>query len=260
MTTLSSRRVLAGPVVLLAVLYGLSGCSGSGSGSSAESESTTTLGAADAPVPPGLAKGCPPPSTRLRLPDGDLRRGVVGVRLCPGAPVVGDDGMVLVEPIQPPVDELVSAGDDLVDLVNSLPSLDPSRGCPLDLGPSLVYWLRYGDGEARAVSYGAYGCHSLVAGVHAETYGGERLALAFSDALFAQRSSQRAAVRHPRPTCDFRERSLTALPMTDVQLATATLCVRAGPHPVPGCEALFRAGQGAECRAAAGPAGEAGPL
>lgn len=200
----------------------LAGCGGSASSDPA------SLGDSTAPVPERLTEGCPPDDTPLRLTDGDLPSGAIGVRLCPGAPFVGADGTRHGPLVQPVADELITGVEPLVDLVNGLAVYEP-RGCPLDGGPDLVYWFRYPDGDARAVAYGEYGCHTLAAGEDVGRENGEELAQAFADALLAQRAATKPATsreQQPAPECPppTDQREIGVLPQVPMALNTATWC------------------------------------
>ena len=206
----------------------LAGCGGSAS------PDTASLGHSTAPIPGGLAEGCPPDDTPLRLADGDLLAGPIGVRLCPGAPFVGADGTRHGPFVQPVADELTTGIEPLVDLVNDLPVYEPSD-CPMDGGPDLVYWFRYPDGDARAVAYGEYGCHTLTAGEDVGRQNGEELAQAFANALLAQRATTKptppAQEQQPAPECPppTDQREIGALPQVPTTLETATWCEVVSP-------------------------------
>lgn len=205
----------------------LAGCGGS------PTPDTASVGSSTAPVPAGLEAGCPPEDTPLRLATGDLPGGAVGVRLCPGAPLVADDGTRHGPFVQPVADELTTGVEPLVDLVNGLPSYEPGD-CPLDGGPEIVYWFRYPDGDARAVAYGEHGCHTLTVGEELQREDGPRLAQAFADALAAQRAAMRppsAARSATRPDCPppTGEGPTSVLPQVPLRLVRATWCQGTGP-------------------------------
>lgn len=202
----------------------------------ADAADTSDLGEPDAPVPHGLEAGCPPEDTRLRLAKGELPEGAVGVRLCPGAPITAYDGAQVGSSIQGPVDELTADVTSLVDLVNGLPEFAADTGCHFDAGPNLVYWFRYPDGDARAVSYGEYGCHTVVAGEGRVRQHGARLATAFAEALLLQRSQSSPPVRGsggaPGPACPMPPDSapVSVLPQVPLTLTHATWCQGVGPY------------------------------
>ncbi|MCY7399537.1 MAG: hypothetical protein LH477_01005 [Nocardioides sp.] len=205
----------------------LAGCGGS------TSPDTASLGDSTVPVPAGLEDGCPPDDTPLRLAAGDLPTGVIGVRLCPGAPTVGYDGTRHGPFVQPVADELTTGVEPLVDLVNGLPEHEPG-GCPSDGGPLIVYWFRYPDGDARAVAYGERGCHTLTVGEELQREGGERLAQAFAGGLL----SQRAQATPPAPTSDAGpecplppfSQPVSMLPQTPPDMIGATWCEGVGRY------------------------------
>ncbi len=206
----------------------LAGCGGG------TSPDTTALGDSKAAVPAGLEAGCPPDDAPLRLATGDLPRGAIGVRLCPGAPIVGHDGTRHGPFVQPVADELTTGIEPLVDLVNGLPEYEPGA-CLMDGGPLIVYWFRYPDGDARAVAYGERGCHTLTAGEALMREDGEVLASAFADALRAQRADMAppaAGVRAPTPECPLpsAETPVSVLPQVPLTLAAATWCQGVGPR------------------------------
>lgn len=225
--------------VLVAALL-LSGCSGSAG---------TTSPRTNVPVPRGLESDCPPPETPLRYASrGDLPRGAVAVRLCPGQPTIAYTGDPSGPPIQAPRDELAAADDvaELVELVNGLPEAPPDQACPLDDGPHHVYWFRYPDGDARAVAYNEAGCHVAVVGDERAREHGEKLASAFAGALVAQRAATAPPedVEASAPSCQppVWSTPTSVLPVASVEsglgLADASWCVVVGRYrmrsaPVP---------------------------
>ncbi|WP_322919399.1 hypothetical protein [Nocardioides renjunii] len=222
------RSVRASAAAALAAAV-LAGCSGS------TAPDTLPLGDSTAQVPPGLEVGCPPDDTALRLPISDLPPGAAGVRLCPGAPVVGRDGTRHGPFVQPVSDELTTGVESLVDLVNGLPEHEPGA-CQLDGGPLLVYWFRYPDGDARAVAYGERGCHTLTAGEGLVREDGEKLAHAFADALRSQRAASAPPVmtqeRRKTPKCGLpnTETPVSMLPQLPPTMTDATWCQGVAPY------------------------------
>ncbi|MCY7401230.1 MAG: hypothetical protein LH477_09765 [Nocardioides sp.] len=207
---------------VLALVLLLGACSGEGS-------DISDLGFPDAEVPASLSAGCPPRGATLRLPGGDLPTGAVGVRLCPGRPQLNYDGNVSEPGIQAPLDELVTDVDRVVDVVNALPDQPDQVDCPFDGGPDLVFWFRYADGDARAVSYGSKGCHSLVVGGDRNRERGQDVATAFAEALRAQRDASTPPAASPEPAaCDHAySEPVSALPPVPIDLASARWCVGA---------------------------------
>ena len=87
-----------------------------------------------------------------------------------------------------------------MELLNSLEVADPDAGYFDDGGITLVYWFRYADGDARAVSYEAFGGHTIATGETQERVGGADLATAFSDALAASAAPHSRLRRPAGPT------------------------------------------------------------
>jgi hypothetical protein len=198
----------------------LSGCGaagGSGTGSSVR-------------VPTGLEAGCPDPAAEVPFPEGDLLEGATRVRLCPGLPLTE----LGVGEIQAPADLLTSGVAELVSLVNTRDDLGDDVPCDHDAGPELVYWFGYPDGDWRAVELGSYGCHLLSVGEHRRREGGAELAIAFTDALMAQRDDRPTPADAPPPRCPSwpYEAPSSALALEDVDLASATWCVSPRPRGV----------------------------
>lgn len=220
------RAVAAALVVLL-----LAACS------DGAAPDTTALGDATAAVPAALESRCPPDDAPLRLATGDLPSGAIGVRLCPGAPIVGYDGTRHGPFVQPVADELTTGIEPLVDLVNGLPEYEPGA-CHMDGGPLIVYWFRYPDGDARAVAYGERGCHTLTAGAALMRENGEELASAFADALDAQRAAMTPPAgtegQAPAPKCPLptTETPISVLPQVPLTLTAATWCQGVGPRRI----------------------------
>lgn len=197
---------------------------------------TKGAGSSVPPVPARLEAGCPPADTQLRFPAGELPANAVAVRLCPGAPYLGRDGTPQGPEAQAPIDELTSGTDRLVSLVNDLPSVDLPIDCPFGGGGDVVYWFRYADGDARAVSYSTGGCRLLTVGNDLALDHGERLTAAFAEALLAQRartSPPDHAAMKVQPKCgDSFAKPLSPLPHVPLDMTQATLCRSAGPNRV----------------------------
>lgn len=209
------------PAALALVLL-LAACSGGGS-------KDPDLGSPDAPVPVGLVDGCPPREAPLRWGGGDLPVGAVGIRLCSGPPQLNRDGEVSELGIQAPYDELVTDVDEVVGVVNGLPEQQYPVDCPYDGGPDLVFWFRYADGDAQAVSYGSYGCHSLAVGGDRRRQRGEEVAAAFADALLMQRAATSAPtpVTDSPPCVPALSDPSSVLPQVPLTLVAARWCVGA---------------------------------
>lgn len=188
---------------------------------------------APAPVPAGLDAGCPDAGTGLRFPEGDLPAGATRVRLCPGPPLTGHDGSRVAGDVQGPADLLTSGVDDLVSLVNDQDDVDGDQLCNSDAGPEVAYWFGYAGGDWRAVQHGSYGCDALRVGERAHRLGGDDLALAFTEALLAQR----AAAGPPDTTVVAQCLSphhtpRSALARADLDVASARRCVSTRPGTV----------------------------
>jgi hypothetical protein len=185
------------------------------------------------PAPAGLPEACPAWDAPVRYAEGDLPDGAVSVRLCPGPPLVDNDGTTSDNGIQSP-ELLTSRVDELVDAVNSLEAPPDDIGCLLDGGPRLAYWFGYRDGDVRAVVFESFGCQFLLIGQQARRQEGELVAQLFTEALLSQRAaSQPPAAPPPAPDC----RGLvsapgTTLPHDPVELVSANLCVEDGTQRV----------------------------
>lgn len=213
-----------GVVALLVALLG-SGCGGS-TASSGERHP-------DVPAPAGLADACPEWDAPIRYAEGDLREGAVSVRLCPGPPIVAYDGSIYDVGIQAP-EVLTTRVDDLVEAVNALENTTVDTACESDAGSRLTYWFTYPDGDARAVTFENFGCEELIVGQDQARAGGNRVARLFTEALLSQRavaSPPEAVFEAPDCTGVMAEPG-TALPQEPVDLASASLCVEAGPYRV----------------------------
>lgn len=187
----------------------------------------------DVPPPPGLATSCPDWDVPIRYAEGDLRDGATSVRLCPGPPIVAYDGSIYDVGIQSP-EVLTTRVDELVEAVNALERTDPETACEMDAGPRLTYWFAYPDGDARAVTFENFGCEDLLVGQDSARAGGERVAQLFTEALLAQRAATAPPQATPEaPDCrGVLAQPGTTLPQEPVDLASATLCVEAGPWRV----------------------------
>ncbi len=191
----------------------------------------------DVAPPVGLETSCPAGDAPIRYSEGDLREGASKVRLCPGPPIVAYDGTIYDVGIQSP-EPLTTRVDELVDAVNGLERVPGETACESDGGPRLTYWFIYADGDARAVTFENFGCEELIVGRDQRRAGGDRVAQLFTEALL----SQRAATTPPpetleAPDCrDVHAQPGTALPHEPVDLASAILCVEAGPYRVRAAE------------------------
>lgn len=194
-------------------------------------------GRADVAPPAGLADACPAWDAPIRYADGDLREGAISVRLCPGPPIVAYDGSIHDVGIQPP-EVLTTRVGELVKAVNALDDTNAETACEMDAGSRLTYWFTYPDGDARAVTFENFGCEELIVGPGQARAGGNRVAQLFTEALL----TQRAATAPPRRTFEAPDcRGVlaepgTALPQEPVELASASLCVDAGPYRVRAAE------------------------
>ena len=216
-------------VVVLLVAMLAAGCGGSAAGGGQRGP--------DVPPPAGLADACPAWDAPIRYAEGDLRDGAVSVRLCPGPPIVAYDGSIYDVGIQPP-EVLTTRVEELVKTVNALERTTAETACEMDAGPRLTYWFTYPDGDARAVTFENFGCEELIVGRAESRAGGNRVAQLFTEALL----SQRAATSPPGSTFEAPDcRGVlaepgTALPQEPVNLASASLCVEAGPYRVRAAE------------------------
>lgn len=206
-------QALAAAVAVLALI--VSGCSAA---SEPRPDSRT-------PVPAGLERGCPEPTTELRFPEGDLPEGATRVRLCPGPPP-REDSAIGIE-IQAPTDLLTDGVAELVDLVNGQESIERGIDCTAEAGPVLAYWFGYPGGDWRAVRFDSYGCHSLTVGHDQSREGGAELATAFTEALLIQRDAQEAPDIAGQAACPASPLASprTGLVLGAVELATAAWCV-----------------------------------
>ena len=209
-------------VATVATAVLVAGCGGSGAGSSGL-----------APLPVGLGTGCPEPSTALRFPEGDLPAGATRVRLCPGPPLTNYDGTAAFVDVQGPADLLTTDVDELVTLVNDQADADGDLVCSSDGGPEVAYWFGYGDGDWRAVQHGSYGCDVLRVGHRDRRLGGDDLALAFTEALLAQRAEADPPDTTPAVRCLAPHHTpRTALARADLDVASALRCVSTRPGTV----------------------------
>ena len=181
----------------------------------------------------GAGDRLPEPSTALRFPEGDLPAGATRVRLCPGPPLTNYDGTAAFVDVQGPADLLTSGVDELVTLVNDQADADGDLVCSSDGGPEVAYWFGYGDGDWRAVQHGSYGCDVLRVGHRNRRLGGADLALAFTEALLAQRAEADPPDTTPAVRCLAPHHTpRTALARADLDVASALRCVSTRPGTV----------------------------
>jgi hypothetical protein len=206
-------QALAAAVAVVALI--VSGCSAAGE---PRPDSRT-------PVPAGLERGCPEPTTELRFPEGDLPEGATWVRLCPGPPPT-DDSAIGTQ-IQAPTDLLTDGVAELVDLVNGQQAVAGGNDCTSDEGPVLAYWFAYPGGDWRAVRFDSYGCNILTVGQDLRREGGAELATAFTEALLTQRDGREAPDITELATCPASPVAIprTGLVLGAAELASAAWCV-----------------------------------
>ena len=105
--------------------------------------------------------------------------------------------------------------------------------CSSDGGPEVAYWFGYGDGDWRAVQHGSYGCDVLRVGHRNRRLGGGDLALAFTEALLAQRAEADPPHTTPAVRCLAPHHTpRTALARADLDVASALRCVSTRPGTV----------------------------
>lgn len=218
---------LAAALVLVALVAPACGRAGPGSGGRPT----------DVPPPQGLEKACPAWDAPIRYAGGDLPDGASSVRLCPGPPIVAQDGTIHDVGIQAP-ELLTTRVDEVVDAVNDLGPVPDEVACPADGGSRLTYWFSYPDGDARAVTFENFGCEHLLVGQDMQRADGNRVAQVHTEALLSQRSAMSPPqVPAKAPDCrGVHARPGTVLPHQPVDLAAASFCVEAGSYRVRAAE------------------------
>jgi hypothetical protein len=154
----------------------------------------------------------PDPSAPDAVPDG-----ATSARLCQG----------LGNPIDTPVDALVTDVDALAAVVNGLPTAPAEQMCTQELGPGYRIAFGYDDGSQFVVSGQLYGCRSVVVGSTTRT-GADEPWDRFAELLRAQRD---AAEPPAEPTLA-DDACTTSAPSSAVagaeDLTVAALCIGEG--------------------------------
>lgn len=169
----------------------------------------------DGPVSPYDAPACPasPVDTRTQTGPGDVPDGATSARLCGGAG----------NPIEVPVDALVTGVDELAAAVNALEPASGSLACTMDLGPGYQLVFAYPDGATTVASGELYGCRTVAVDGVARTGADEPWAK-FIELLRAQRTELKPA--EPDPSQIGCANSPAAPTLGRPQdLAVAALCV-----------------------------------
>ena len=176
-----------------------------------------------------LAEGCPSWDADVPYPAGDLPEGATSVRLCPGKPIITFDGRYDVAGIQG-TEPLTTDVAAVADAFNALPAAPAEQYCTADGGPRQTYWFTYRDDRVAAVVFERFGCRAVLTGEQRPREEGNRLAVAYSDALLAQRAeAEPPDLDLAQPGC----RALTTTPTTTLPVALAdvvraTVCLSAG--------------------------------
>lgn len=186
-------------------------------------------GTVDVALAAELETGCPSWDADVPYPAGDLPLGATSVRLCPGKPIISADGRYDLAGIQG-TEPLTTDVESLVEMFNELPSAPAEQYCTADGGPRLTYWFTYPDDRVAAVVFERFGCRSVLTGEQRPRVEGSRLAVAFSDALLAQRAGSAPPDLDPaQPACrDLTTSPMTTLPVAMTDVARATVCFGAG--------------------------------
>lgn len=200
--------------------------------------------APDAPAEPGLhplrVPACPSWDAEPAYPAaGALPDGAVSIRVCPGEKSAL--GRPLWKPaVSPPVDALTTGTQDVVDTLNALPDWDglpEDTFCSQEGRPKVHYVIGYADGTTRSVTYGYGECHLLELGPPGDFPTEKTVAKAdaapFMDAVSRGIVEQRRGIPPPggvppAPRCVPNARPYTTLPIQELQLAVAALCVLDG--------------------------------
>lgn len=173
------------------------------------------------------APACPasPVDTRTQTGPDHVPDGARSVRLCLGGG----------NPIEVPVDALVTGVDEVADTVNGLPDAAPDQGCTMELGPGYQLVFAYPDGSTVVASGELYGCRPVIVnGV--ERTGADEPWATFIELLRAQREQLA-----PAPP-DASRIDCAGLPASPTlgrpqDLAVAALCVGDGtPAAITGAE------------------------
>lgn len=186
-----------------------------------------------APVPEGIATGCPPPGRDLPYPaDGVLPDGAVAVRLCNGPPQRTETGAPVNPLFDAPGDVLTTNVADLVALVNGLePVVTKGRLCYDTGGSNYVYWFLYPGGDARAVLFNPGGCEDTLTAPDRRVGGGQALAGAFRQGLLAERADQTPPGTQDAAGCNPNDAPMSPIATPGVtDFATITYCVITGPQ------------------------------
>lgn len=180
----------------------------------------------DGPASPYDAPACPASPVDARAQDGpgEIPDGATSVRLCAG------NG----NPIEVPLDALVTGVDEVAAAVNGLGPASPDQGCTMELGPGYQLDFAYPDGSRVVASGELYGCRPVV--VHGvERTGADVPWERFIDLLRAQRDQWWPLPQSP--DLDASRIDCTALPASPTlgrpqELSIAGLCVGDGTPAV----------------------------
>jgi hypothetical protein len=180
---------------------------------------------------------CPPWDAEPTYPDGALPSGAISIRVCPGDKPLS--GPPLWQPaVLAPVDALTTGVSEVTASLDALPEwegLPDGTYCAADGRPKLHYVIGYPGGSTRSVTYGYGSCHLLELsrpdGFPTQGTVAKADASLFMDAVSEGIVEQRRGARPPAgvvpapPPCVPSSRPYTALPVQELDLGVAALCL-----------------------------------
>lgn len=203
--------VIGGAAASVLAVAGVVAVVSGGEGSPHDADDVVAASPYDAPACPAS-----PVDARTQVGPDHVPDGASSVRLCAG------NG----NPIEVPVDALVTGVDEVAEAVNGLPTAAADQGCTMELGPGYQLVFAYSDGPPVVASGDLYGCRPVV--VHGvERTGADVPWQRFIDLLRAQRERLRPqAPDASRIDCAAQPASPTLGRAQD--LAVAAVCVGDG--------------------------------
>ena len=191
------------------------------------------LGPLVKPTEQASASQCPSWDAEPTYALGDLPVGAINLRVCSG----DDPDDRSFQTIAVPAEALTTGVDELVSLVNALPDWEPPEErffCTQEYTSAINYVFGYADGSTRSVTYGYGGCGLLELEPPGDFPDADTLAkddpARLFDAVNAALSEQRRTTTPPPPqtpaiACEPATGPVTMLPLADLELLSASLCL-----------------------------------